>query len=134
MHLRLIPELGGDGTFCGVIVLNDTGSNIFTVFTSDFQHLGNTQEYDGWIGDGSVTDANGTATVLPQLIVQVRLVDNHSEPWSDWIFERAIVRTPHPSVDRLSGRGFRDVFYIGTGPGNHVLAVSASKGGLTTLL
>lgn len=134
MHLRLIPEFGGDGTFCGVLVLNDTGSTIFIVFTSDFQHLGNTQEYDGCIGECIVTDANDIATVLSQLFVSVWLVDNHDESWDDWILKRAIVRTPTPFVERLSGRGFRDVFCIGTGPGNHVLAVSASKGGLTSLL
>ncbi|KAF7503848.1 hypothetical protein GJ744_003238 [Endocarpon pusillum] len=134
MHLRLIPEFGGDGTFCGVLVLNDTGSTILTVFTSDFQHLGNTQGYGGWMEESLVTDANGAATVLPQLLVQVQLVDNHGEPWGDWIVEQAIVRTPTEAVERLSGRNFRNVFYIGTGPGNHVLAVSASKGGLTSLL
>ena len=38
MHLRLAPEFGGDGTFCGVIALNDTGSDILPLFTSDFKH------------------------------------------------------------------------------------------------
>ena len=104
MHLRLIPELGGDRTFCGIIVLNDTGSDILTLFTTDFPHLGNIQGYHGWLGDVGMRDANGTITFFPQIIVQVQLVDNHGAPWSDWIWEDAIVRTPHPFVQRLSGR------------------------------
>ena len=37
------------------------------------------------------------------------------------------------SLSRLSGAGIRDALYFGTAPGSHVLAVSATKGGSTSL-
>jgi hypothetical protein len=82
----------------------------------------------------SVIDANGTITVFPTILVQVQLVRDDNAPWGDWIDERAIVRQPGLDVSRLSGVGIRDILYIGTAPGNHLLAVSATKGGLASLL
>ena len=134
MHLRLAPEFGGDGTFCGIIALHDTGSNILSLFISDFLHLGNTQGYQGWLGYSHIREASGTATYLRTILIQVQLVGNDGMPWSDWFWETGVVRTPNPDCERLTGSGIRDMFYIGTGPGNHVLAVSATKSGLTTLL
>jgi hypothetical protein len=48
MELRLVPEYGGDGTSHGITALNDTGSNILTVFDIDFLYLGAYQFYSGW--------------------------------------------------------------------------------------
>ena len=50
-------------------------------------------------------------------------------PWDDWIDEIAIVKQSGPNVPRLSGVGIRRVLYFGTAPGNHLPAVSATKGG-----
>jgi hypothetical protein len=66
--------------------------------------------------------------------VQVRLVMNENEPWTDWINEEAIVRTIRPGTSRLSGMGIRKVLYFGTSPEYNVLATSATKGGLLSLL
>ena len=135
MLLRLIPELGGDGTVCGFIAMNDTGSNALSLFTTDLSHLGrNIQGYFGWNGRVDIVDANGVITAFPRILVQVKLVKDDNMPWSDWIEEDAIVRQPHPHVSRLSGAGIRDALYIGTAPGNHLLAISATRGGLTSLL
>src|ERR1700728_2968346 len=73
-------------------------------------------------------------TFLPRLLVQVQLVRDDDTPWGDWIPEIAIVRQPSPNLVRLSGGGIRDALYVGTPPGNHLLAVSATKGGLASLL
>jgi hypothetical protein len=62
------------------------------------------------------------------------MVDDNNLPWSDWILEDAIVRPMALGVPRLSGSGIREALYFGTGPGNHVLAASTTKGGLTVLL
>jgi len=62
MLLRLIPGFGGDGTVHGIIVLNDTGSDILTLDTTDLQQLGNIQGYLGWYAPTIVIDANGTGS------------------------------------------------------------------------
>jgi hypothetical protein len=61
-------------------------------------------------------------------------VREDDSPWSDWINERALVKPVAPGVPRLSGNRIRDVMYLGTAPGNHFLAVAATKGGMTSLL
>ena len=134
MLLRLTPGLGGDGTVCGIIAMNDTGSDMLTLFTTDLPSLGNIQGYLGWLAPTGVRDASGNTTSLPTILVQVQLVRDDQSPWGDWIDEWAVVRPPGPNVLRLSGVGIRAVLFIGTAPGNHVLAVGATKGGLTSLL
>jgi hypothetical protein len=34
-----MPELGGDGTIHGILALNDTGSNMLTVYDVDLLYL-----------------------------------------------------------------------------------------------
>lgn len=55
-------------------------------------------------------------------------------PWGNWIDELAIVKQPSPNVLRLSGFGIGNALYLGTAPGNHGLAVAATKGGMASLL
>ena len=118
MLVRLIPELGGDGTVSGIIVMNDTGSNILSLFTTDLPHLGsNVQGYLGWNGFANILDANGMNTTLPIILVHVQLVRDDNTPWSEWIVEEANIRQPGPYVPRLSGAGIRNALYIGTAPG-----------------
>jgi hypothetical protein len=132
MLLRLTPLQGGDGTTCGIIAMNDTGSDILTIFDTDRPFLGNMQAYFGWLGPTAVRNANGTMDVCPKISLQVQLVRDDDSPWSGWIDEEAIVRSAGPGVTRLSGVGIRDILYFGTAPGNHSLAVSATRGGLTS--
>jgi hypothetical protein len=106
MLLRLIPDQGGDGTVHGIIAMNDTRSDILSLFNTDMPHLGNLQGYAGFVGNVA---------------------------WSDWIVEEAMVQPLRPGVSRLSGIGIRGALYIGTAPGNHFLAVAATKGGLNSL-
>jgi len=134
MLVRLKPQRGGDGTIHGIIAMNDTGSDILTLFDTDLLHLGNIQGYTGWPGPVAVGNANGTVGVYPLIHVQVQMVRNDCSPWSDWIDELAIVRPAAPGVPRLSGVAIRNFLYFGTAPGNHSLAVSATRGGLTSLL
>jgi hypothetical protein len=74
MLLRLTPGLGVDGTVCGIIPLNDSGSDMLTLFTTDFPHLGNTQGYAGWLAPRGIIDASGSITVFRTILVQVQLV------------------------------------------------------------
>jgi hypothetical protein len=127
--------------------MNDTGSSILSLFDTDMQHLGNLQGYTGGVGQVEVRNANGTINNYPQIHVQVQLVRDDDSPWSNWINEWAIVKPSFPNVPRLSGVGIRGILYLpkgnvqrnsakstGTAPGNHLLAVAATKGGLTSLL
>ena len=133
MLLRLTPLFGGNGTTHGIIAMNDTGSDVLTLFNADLLQLGNTQGYAGWHAPQGIRDANGTITVFPTILVQVRLVRDNNTPWGNWIDELAIVKQSGPGIPRLSGVGIRKVLYIGTRPGNHLLAVSATKYGLISL-
>lgn len=114
--------------------MNDTGSNMLTLFDTDLLELGNIQGYLGWQLNSNIEDAGGGVTSFRTIEVQVQLVRDDNTPWSQWIREIAIIRPSQPVVPRLSGTGIRRAFYIGTAPGNHLLAVSETKGGLTTLL
>ncbi len=134
MLVRLTPAFGGDGTIHGIVVVNDTGSDMLTLFDIDLSYLGNIQGYNGWLLPASILDANGVVTFFPTLRVQVQLVGDNNIPWSDWIAERALVKQVGPNILRLSGHGIRRVLYLGTAPGNHLLAVSTTKGGLASLL
>lgn len=134
MLLRLIPELGGDRTIHGIIALNDTGSNILTLFEDDFPFLGNRAGYSGWLQPAQVADANGNEQFFPCIRVQVQMVRDDNTPWGDWMEETAIVRVGVPNVPRLSGPGIRAHLYFATAPGNHTIAVASTKGGLVSLL
>ena len=130
MIARLIPALGGNGSTKGIVAMNDTGSDILTLYNDDFTHLGNPDGYLGWQAPVAVSDANGVLNFFPSIIVQVLI---SGDGWSsDWIEELALVR--HDHVPRLSGAGVRGHLYFGTAPGNHYLAVATTKGGLASLL
>jgi len=114
--------------------MNNTGSNRLTLFHSDLPYLGNIQEYTGWLGPIAVQCANGTIDLYSGILVEVMLVRDDNTPWSNWCEEYAIVKPNAPGLLRLSGCGIRKVFYLGTSPGNHSLAVATTKGGLASLL
>ena len=134
MFLRLMPHQGGDGTVHGIIAMNDTGSDILSLFHSDMQHLGNIQWYTGWQGVIGILCANGIINHYPKIEVEDQLVRDDNTPWSDWFREVAIVQPSRPGLSRLSGYGIRNALYLGTSPGNHSLAVATTKGGLASLL
>lgn len=74
MEVRLVLERGGDGTTHRIAVLNDTESSLMTLFDVDLQQLGNVASYLGYIDLVSVTNASGGYDLLPELIVQIRLI------------------------------------------------------------
>ena len=134
MLVRLMPQQGGDGTVHRISVINDTGSSLLTLFDTDMLLLGNLPGYTGWHGNVTVRNASGTKTRYRRLSVQVQLVRDDNSPWSNWYNDDAVVKPASQGVPRLSGNGIRRVLYLGTAPGNHLLAVAATKGGMTSLL
>ena len=68
MLVRLTPALGGDGTVCGIVFLNDTGSDFLMLATT---LLGNVQGYTGHLQPSGILDANSMITYFPTILVQV---------------------------------------------------------------
>lgn len=134
MLLRLTPELGGDGSITGIIAMNDTGSNILTVFHHDLLRLGSFDFYAGWEDLRDIVNADGVVTSLPVMSVQVQLVGDDDIPWSPWIDETAVLKPDMAGVARLSGEGMRSALFFGTPAGNDSLAVASTKHGMYTLL
>ena len=134
MHVRLIPELGGDGSMHGVICMNDTGSDVMTLFDTDLGYLGNLDEYRGWNPPINVCFANGERARHQSLSVQVQMVRNDGTPWTGWMSEDVVLTSLTPGKTRLSGAGIRAHLYIATAPGNRTLSVSTTVGGLTSIL
>lgn len=129
MEVRLCPELGGDGTRHGISVLNDTGSDVLTIFNTDLMRLGNYEQYTGLLGYVYIGSCNGDIEMLLSLLVDIRLFRPSSlVPWGNWLSEEAIIRRPAPGVARLSGSWMRDRLFFGTRPGNYQVAVSDTQG------
>jgi hypothetical protein len=83
MLLRLTLGLGGDGTIWNVIAINDTGSDVLTIFNMNMQHLGIYQGYAGWLGPVVIVGASRVVGISPTIQIQVQLVRDDSTPWSD---------------------------------------------------
>lgn len=91
---RLILIKGGDETLIGIDVVNDTGSNIMTSFGSDSQYqwviyMTTKNEKHIW----NVMTASGDQEQFATIWIEVRLVGEDFLPWSEWIVERAIIRS-----------------------------------------
>ena len=77
MLIRLIPDLGGDETsVTGIIAMNDTGSNVLTLYDSDLTRMGNLNQYNGWENIVNVDTASRSAA-FRSLLVEVQLLDEH---------------------------------------------------------
>ncbi|KAI9781392.1 MAG: hypothetical protein M1839_005986 [Geoglossum umbratile] len=109
--MKLTPGLGGDGTVYGITAMNDTGSDVLTIFDVEMPHLGIYQGYAGWLGPVMIVGAGGVVGIYPKIRVQVQLVRDDNTPWSDWVTEDAMVRPIAPGVPRLSGLGIREALY-----------------------
>jgi hypothetical protein len=114
--------------------MNDTGSVLLTLVTTDFPRLGDIQGDASQLAPTGVRDTSGSIAFLPTVLVQVQLVRDDNTLWGDWIHERVIVRQSDPNLAQLPGVGIRHAFYIDTAPSNHLLTVSATMDGLTSLL
>lgn len=64
MEVRLCSELGGDGTRHGINVLNDTGSDVLTIFNTDLMSLGNYEQYTCWLEYIYISGCNGDVGML----------------------------------------------------------------------
>ena len=75
---------------------------------------------------------NDTGSAILSLFDTDMLHLGNDQGYTGWINEWAIIKPGAPNVPRLSGVGIRDVLYLGTAPGNQLLAVATTKGGMTS--
>ena len=92
--------------------MNDTGSDIQTIFPTDLAALGYYRlAYQGHLGMLPI----GTA-ITP------------------WFMEVAVITPVQPGQYRLSGSAMRDHLFFATAPGNANLFVAQKKSGIVTQL
>jgi hypothetical protein len=100
MKLRLLENKGCDGTEHAITVLNDTGSNITSVLSTDLRRLGkclaSVKNYRGWNGVIAVFNADGVTRYYPGLLMQIQLVSRNSSENPNWIYEQAILKRSQP--------------------------------------
>lgn len=66
------------GLSYGIVVLNDTGRTILSIFDIDLAQLGNHEMYLGWSEVVRVSCANGAADCLFSLSGEIRFVETAS--------------------------------------------------------
>ena len=85
-----------------VNMVNDTGSDVLTMFDTDLPLLGNMSKYVTAGPSIHLTLADGTAQSLPALWVEVRVTEFDGTNPSPWFIERAVLRSQTGEVARLS--------------------------------
>jgi hypothetical protein len=64
MKVRLAPRSGGDGTRHDISDLNDTGSDLLTLFYTDLMRMRPYQQYRGYNGFVNIARAGGQVETL----------------------------------------------------------------------
>jgi len=133
--MRLPSGVGGnDNVVLPMGILNDTGSNLQTVFDIDLVLLGyNPQTYQGNMGQLYIQTAVGVVA-RQCILVEMQLRNLDGTPASDWFVENGVITPFGPTQTRLSGSGLRSSLYFATAPGNQILYVAQKKNGIVTQL
>jgi hypothetical protein len=97
----------------GINVVNDTGSDILTLFYTDLSYLGNYWAYTGWLGRRNIGTAGGHVEQLWAFVVELRFVQPANlVSWRNRFREAAILRHYLPVFVRLSGWRMRHHFFF----------------------
>ncbi|KAJ5908369.1 hypothetical protein N7495_001051 [Penicillium taxi] len=119
-RMRIPLRANGNSTIMhNIIMYNDTGSNVLTVFASDLQRQ--TLSADG-------------ANYQTSLSIEIQVQTTGSEEFTPWFEENCVFRRDDPSTARLSGAAMRDHLYFATTPGNQRLYVAQKKTRLFSIL
>ena len=116
--------------------MNDTGSDIQTVFDADLGNLHyNPTTYAGPLSPSVINTANGPIARYT-IMIEIRLFNENAEPLTDWFFDEAVVtpNVPNPGQSRLSGSEMRNLLYFATAPGNTHLFNAETKSGIISQL
>jgi hypothetical protein len=115
--------------------MNDTGSSIQTLFSTDLAALGyNELTYRGHRGIADIETANGTIR-RRRIVTEMQIMKADGTTITPWFREFAVVLPPQPGIQcRLSGKAMRNHLYFATAPRNANLFVAQKKSGITTQL
>lgn len=117
MEVRLASGSKRDETRHDISCLNDTGSDLLTLFYTDLMRMGPYQQYRGYNGFVDLALADGQVETLMRVRVEIRFVRPSTLLlWGDWMQEKAILRMLAPEVERLSDALMRDRLFFGTPP------------------
>lgn len=128
----LPPIYGGFGRPLIIRVLNDTGSDIMTLFYNEALYL-------GWQPDRfpaqqfQINSADG-ATLRESISVLARVLDYNGSPLTKWFLERVVLRRFTGVQVHLSGSMVRNQLYISTAPRLQNLYVARTKTQLSLIL
>lgn len=118
---------GDDNVVLRIGILNDTGSNLQTVFDNDLGSLGyNPQTYQGNICLVYIETANGIVA-RQGIVIEMQLKKPSWEPASDWFIENGVIVPFGPNITRLPSPGVRSSLYFATAPGNQYLYALGRK-------
>ena len=115
--------------------MNDTGSDIQTIFPTDLAALQYNQlTYQGHLGVLPIGTANGVV-LRRKIAIEMQILKADGTTITPWFRETAVVAPLQPGIQyRLSGNAMRDHLYFATAPGNANLFVAEKKNGITTQL
>ena len=114
--------------------MNDTGSDIQTIFPTDLAALGYYQiAYQGHLGTVPIGTANGVVSRM-RIEIEMQITKANGTAITPWFMEVAVITPVQPGQYRLSGSAMRDHLFFATAPGNANLFVAQKKNGITTQL
>jgi len=132
MQILLPQNYGGHGPPMIVRALNDTGSDIMTLFYQEAINM-------GWQPNVfpatpiQINSADGL-TLQESIWVFAQICDYNGSPLTEWFAERVVLRHFTGAEARLSGGNVRNQLYIGTAPGLQNLYVAQTKTHLSRIL
>jgi hypothetical protein len=132
MQILLPQYYGGYGPPVVVQALNDTGSDIMTLFYHEAINM-------GWQPNVfpstpvQITSASGPE-LLESIHVLAKVYDYNGSPLTEWFAERVVLRHFTGLEARLSGSNVRDQLYIGTAPRLQNLYMARTKTHLSRIL
>ncbi|RVD86014.1 uncharacterized protein DFL_004310 [Arthrobotrys flagrans] len=133
LEFRLHPDYSPSGLHLFVQARADSGSDLFTLFPQDAQHLQLNDAYGGLLGLVPVATANGDVTRCV-VMLQARVWNAAwTQTVGDWFTEYCVI-TP-PIQTRLTGTGFQAAVYQAFTPEYPTcLVVASHKTILTSML
>ena len=132
MRITLPQVYGGNGLTMVVRALNDTGSDIMTLFYDEATNM-------GWQPNMfpaqllQINSADGL-TLQESIYVFAQVCDYNGSPLTEWFPEPVVLRHDTGVEIRLSGSNVRNQLYFGTAPRLQNLYVAQNKTHLSRIL